>query len=101
MLELVALVLALLPLGPPTCRDLVLENLLLRQQLPVALRGQRRPKLLPRDRRFWALIRGRWERWCHAPVLVQPATRPSPRPTLSSVPPCLRQGWRRDVGPGT
>jgi transposase InsO family protein len=74
MLELVALVLALLPVGPPARRDLVLENLLLRQQLAVALRGQRRPKLRPPDRCFWALIRGRWERWRHALVLVQPAT---------------------------
>jgi len=74
MLELVVLVLALLPVGPPARRDLVLENLLLRQQLAVALRGQRRPRLLPRDRCFWALIRGLWERWRHALVLVQPAT---------------------------
>jgi putative transposase len=30
--------------------------------------------LLPRDRCFWALIRGLWERWRCALVLVQPAT---------------------------
>jgi transposase InsO family protein len=74
MLELVTLVLALLPVGPPARRDLVLENLLLRQQLAVALRAQRRPRLRPRDRCLWVAIRGLWERWRHALVLVQPAT---------------------------
>lgn len=37
-------------------RDLVLENLLQRQQLVVALRSRPRPKLRHRDRLFWALI---------------------------------------------
>src|SRR5687767_15029484 len=74
MLELVALVMALLPIGSAARRDLVLENLLLRQQLAVALRSQRRPKLRPGDRCLWVLIRGLWRRWHRALVLVQPAT---------------------------
>ena len=46
-------------------RDLVLENLVLRQHLAVFERRSRRPALVPADRRFWSrLARGRqpWRR---------------------------------------
>jgi hypothetical protein len=55
-------------------RDLALENLLLRQQLAVALRSQRRPRLRQRDRLFWALIQRFCADWRRHLVLVQPAT---------------------------
>src|SRR5262245_29582123 len=74
MLELVTLVLALLPIGSAARRELILENLLLRQQLAVAPRSSRRRTLRPGDRCFWVLIRGLWRRWRRALVLVQPAT---------------------------
>jgi hypothetical protein len=54
--------------------DLVLENLLLRQQLAVALRPPRRPRISRRDKLFWVLIRrlrADWRRHLH---LVRPET---------------------------
>jgi transposase InsO family protein len=55
-------------------RDLVLENLFLRQQLTVALRHQRRPRLRQRDRLFWCVARRACADWRRHLVLVQPAT---------------------------
>jgi putative transposase len=55
-------------------RDLALENLLLRQQLVVALRSQRHPTLRQRDRLFWALIQRSCADWRRHLVLVQPET---------------------------
>jgi transposase InsO family protein len=54
--------------------DLVLENLLRRQQLAVALRPRSRPCLRSRDKLFWVLIRrlrADWRRHLH---LVRPET---------------------------
>ena len=55
-------------------RDLVLENVALRQQLAVYLRQSRRPTLRDRDRRFWSLLARTWSGWRSALVLVEPAT---------------------------
>jgi hypothetical protein len=55
-------------------RDLALEHLLLRQQLAVALRPQRRPRLRRRDRLFWVLIQRCCADWRRHLGLVQPAT---------------------------
>ena len=38
-------------------RDLILENLILRQQLAVWERSGRRPRLQQRDRQFWSVTR--------------------------------------------
>ncbi|MGH2350444.1 MAG: integrase core domain-containing protein [Chloroflexota bacterium] len=84
-------------------RDLALENLLLRQQLAVALRPTRqRPRLERRDRLFWLLARRICPDWRRHLVLVTPDTvvrwhrrgwrwfwwwrsgRPSGRPRLSA-----------------
>jgi putative transposase len=55
-------------------RDLALENLLLRQQLVVALRSKPRPRLRHRDQLFWVLTRRLCADWRRHLVLVQPQT---------------------------
>src|SRR5262249_60665774 len=63
---------------------LILENLLLRQQLQVALRRQRRPRLRSRDKLFWLLVRHLFRNWRRHLLLVRPET----------VLRWHRQGWR-------
>ena len=55
-------------------RDLILENLILRQQLAVWERSGRRPRLQTRDRRFWSVTARHWVAWRVHLHLVQPAT---------------------------
>ncbi len=55
-------------------RDLVLENLALRQQLAVFERRGHRPALAPADRRFWSHLARGWQPWRRHLVLVQPDT---------------------------
>jgi hypothetical protein len=55
-------------------RDLLLENLVLRQQLAVYARQQRRPLLRNEDRLFWSLIARTWTPWRSRLHLVQPET---------------------------
>ena len=54
--------------------DLVLENLLLRHQLAVALRSAPHPKLRRRDRLLWILVRRFCADWRRHLVLVRPET---------------------------
>ena len=54
--------------------QLLLENLALRQQLAVAPRSGKRPRLTGSDRAFWALLRTLWPEWREALVLVRPET---------------------------
>jgi len=57
MIDLLALLIrALAALFRPRTA-LIVENLLLRQQLRVALRPRRRLRLQERDRLFWILVR--------------------------------------------
>jgi putative transposase len=65
-------------------RDLVLENLLLRQQLAVVLRTGPHPRLRRRDKAFWLVAWRLCHDWRRYLVLVQPAT----------VIRWHRQGWR-------
>src|SRR5262249_25581756 len=62
---------ALRPAGA-TRRDLLLEALALRHQLPVLARPNKRFR--PADRLFWLLLRWLWPRWREALVLIQPPT---------------------------
>jgi hypothetical protein len=55
-------------------RELVLENIALRQQLKALQRTVRRPRPQRRDRVFWILLANTWRRWRMALVLVQPDT---------------------------
>jgi hypothetical protein len=65
MIELLRLLLAALIDALRSRQRLLLENLLLRQQLQVAIRNQRRPHLRTRDKLFWLLVHrlhGNWRR---------------------------------------
>jgi putative transposase len=64
--------------------DLVVENLLLRHQLQVALRSHPRPDLETRDRFFWLPVWRLVPDWKQYLILVQPET----------VVRWHRQGWR-------
>jgi hypothetical protein len=57
MIELLRLLLATLAGALRSRQRLLLENLLLRQQLQVALRSQHRPRLRARDKLFWLIVR--------------------------------------------
>jgi hypothetical protein len=54
--------------------NLVLENLVLRQQLAVLRRATPRPRLRPIDRAFWVIVSRFWGRWADALGIVKPAT---------------------------
>ena len=84
MLELVSLILSTLARLFRRRHELVVENLLLRHQLQVALRSQPRPHLKTRDRFFWLLVRRLVPDWKQHLILVQPET----------VLRWHRQGWR-------
>jgi hypothetical protein len=53
---------------------LLVENLLLRQQLAVALRARPRPRFRRRDRLFWAVVRRVCAEWRRHLVMVRPET---------------------------
>ena len=55
-------------------RDLVIENLAIRQQLLVLERTNPRPNLKERDRAFWVLLSQWWSEWRRPLRLVQPET---------------------------
>jgi putative transposase len=55
-------------------RDLVLENLALRQQLAVLTQKRDRPRLASSDPVFWVLLRRQWTGWKGALVFMQPWT---------------------------
>ena len=67
----------LLRLFPFLCgghRQLVFENLALRQQLTVYKRTATRPKLRRSDRLFWVWLARLWAGWRQVLVIVAPAT---------------------------
>ena len=74
MLELFRLFLATLVAGGHSHQRLAVENLLLRQQLQVALRSRRRPRLRARDQLFWLLVRRLHRDWRRHLLLVRPET---------------------------
>jgi putative transposase len=65
-------------LAPIRCvrsrRELVLENLALRQQLAALTARKPRPRLAVHDRLFWVILRRFWSDWRRALVIVQPET---------------------------
>ncbi len=84
MIELLRLLLATLTGALRSRQRLLLENLLLRQQLQVALRSQHRPRLRARDKLFWLVVRRLHRSWKRHLLLVRPET------VLRR----HRQGWR-------
>ncbi len=57
-----------------TRQQLILENLTLRQQLPVLNRSAKRPSLTPSDRMFWIVLSRIWSHWFETLLIVQPET---------------------------
>jgi hypothetical protein len=55
-------------------RELVLENLALRQQLAIHKRCQPRPNLQPADRLFWVWLAKIWTSWRSTLLIVKPET---------------------------
>ena len=55
-------------------KDLIQENLALRQQNAVLLRRTRKVRLQARDRVFWAMLSRIWPRWQEVCMVVKPAT---------------------------
>ena len=55
-------------------RELVLENLALRQQLAVFKQQSKRPRLRNRDRVFWIALKRLWPTWRGALHIVRPET---------------------------
>ena len=53
---------------------LTAENLVLRQQLLVLKRGQRRPQIKKGDRLFWVATSRVWSGWRDALMIVKPET---------------------------
>src|SRR5271170_710365 len=66
-------------------RDLLLENLALRQQLAVLKRRHSRPRLAATDRLFWVILRRFWSRWRHA-WIANPISSARTRATVSTRP---------------
>ena len=74
-------------------RDLVLENLALRQQILVIERQIKRPEFRDRDRAFWVVLSRFWPEWRKPLRLVQPQTVVSWRRYL------WRKYWKRKSRP--
>jgi transposase InsO family protein len=73
MLELLIVVVRAITLALRGHRELVLENLALRQQL-AAYHRTTRCRLRARDRLFWVALARRWQNWRTALIVVQPDT---------------------------
>ena len=74
MLQLLIVIGRALSLALRRDRELVLENLALRQQLTALKRTTTRPHLQTGDRLFWIALARIWRNWRTALVLVQPDT---------------------------
>jgi len=55
-------------------RELLLENLALRQQLSIIIRKQPRRRLTLPDKLFWIALSRFWSGWNRALLIVQPET---------------------------
>ncbi len=73
MLRLISVSIAALLSGFRSRRELILENLALRQQLATLVQ-KRRPLIMPAERAFWVVLRRLWSRWAAAIVIVKPET---------------------------
>ena len=73
MLRLLVALLPTLHSALRSRRDLVAENLALRQQL-ATLAGRRHPVIRRADRLFWILLRRFWSGWAECLAIVRPDT---------------------------
>ena len=88
MLRLLRLLLGSLRRLFSSRRDLLLENMALRQQLMAFKRRDSRPNISWPDKMFWVIARRLWSNWKKALVIVTPATVVrSEKEILTSIPP--------------
>lgn len=73
MLRLAAMAIRCLASVIRSRRELLLENIALRQQLATMLQ-RNRPRIRPADRVFWITLRRVWSRWAELLVIVKPET---------------------------
>jgi len=85
MLELLIVVVRAVTLALRGHRELVLENLALRQQL-AAFHRTTRSRLRARDRLFWRALARSWRHWRTALIVVQPGHRHPLASRLASPP---------------
>ena len=74
MLRLLRLLFVLFVRSFCSRRDLLLENLALRQQLAILKERRPRPRFSASDRLFWTTLSRLWSKWQRALILVQPET---------------------------
>jgi transposase InsO family protein len=74
MLRLLKLLFDLLVRSVRSRRDLLLENLALRQQLAVLKRRHPQPRFAAPEKLFWVMLRRLWPEWKRTLILVQPET---------------------------
>jgi putative transposase len=74
MLHLLYALLATVRSSLNSQRELVLENLALRQQLAILQRNTKRPSLTNADRAFWVALSRLWPDWHNALIIVKPQT---------------------------
>jgi len=74
MLRLLRLLFVLAARSFHSRRDLLLENLALRQQLAVLNARRPRPRFSASDKLFWTTLCRLWSKWQRALILVQPET---------------------------
>ena len=74
MLRLLRLLFVLFVRSFCSRRDLLLENLALRQQLALLKERRPRPRFFTSDRLFWTSLSRLWSKWQRALILVQPET---------------------------
>ncbi len=74
MFRIIAIVVRSLSSSLRSRSELVLENMVLRQQLAAFKARGRTPHIRAADRAFWVLLRRLWARWADALVIVKPNT---------------------------
>jgi transposase InsO family protein len=74
MLRMLWLLIGIIPRFVRSRRDLILENLALRQQLAVLGLRRPQPRFAGTDKLFWAVLRRIWRGWRTVLILVQPET---------------------------
>lgn len=74
MFRIIAIVIRSLSSSLRSRSELLLENMVLRQQLAAFKARGKRPRIRAADRAFWVVLRRLWARWADVLVIVKPDT---------------------------